>query len=634
MCVCLVLMMMFSGINVISDRSKAETAPSLFFQNDFEKVTTGQYPSANGWFNVYSGDSASVTNEKAFNGTKSFKLIGRPNWSRQDAVTIPLASRVIYEVSVCKSENNSDSAFVSLFKDDPNDWGDHNAQVNFGRDGHMRAGGDSNCTVELGSYIANVWYQIRVDADFNSKIMNVYINGSLVCDSAPTGEKYYETLSLTDGNSDSGTPTYFDDVKIWIAGGDVTPPPTKGFTPDVNGFSFYNNRFQDFNYPDHPFNRADCNFLTFAEVVYKIETDPVWITLCMNAPYFKNLLYTWAFLTVYWAHDGHCYGMTKLAVQYYEHPDEIPDNSTVYALKAKDVDSLGRTVYERVDYYQQSQLLDAYTFIKLKLMTFNLTRNEGELQKVISKGFPTLVGLWSPIGMHAVVATNYDDKNKTLDIYNPNIPGEKSSIEFNADKSFKYQFSYIDKQGELSTSAFTRMCALSYTDEDIISSYLNLLSNIVFVYADCPVELSVLDQNGWNVGESLTDGSMHLVAISYPSNGDYTINLHGTANGMYNISVARDVNNKLVCQNRTGSISNGQYINYKLSVKANGIDLTSPKTANPASKSFIPFSDFGTILVFVLVVTIISSMKRKKEDCIHRNTTVIDLSRTLAESRF
>ena len=70
--------MVLSASVVITPAMAKETVDtmSIIFEDDFESIDDGVYPSATGWKNLFSGKTAYVSTEKAYSGTKSFRLEG------------------------------------------------------------------------------------------------------------------------------------------------------------------------------------------------------------------------------------------------------------------------------------------------------------------------------------------------------------------------------------------------------------------------------------------------------------------------------------------------------------------------------------------------------------------------------
>ena len=57
------------------------------FYDSFENIDVGDYPDENGWLVMFSGVSASVSDNEAYTGSKSFHLDGT-TWGRHDYVSV------------------------------------------------------------------------------------------------------------------------------------------------------------------------------------------------------------------------------------------------------------------------------------------------------------------------------------------------------------------------------------------------------------------------------------------------------------------------------------------------------------------------------------------------------------------
>ena len=78
-----------------TDGTRAGSATASFqvvpmVNEGFEEYSAGSYPSAGGWYNLWSGISAAVVSGIAHSGNQSFYLQGQPNWVRADGINLPL----------------------------------------------------------------------------------------------------------------------------------------------------------------------------------------------------------------------------------------------------------------------------------------------------------------------------------------------------------------------------------------------------------------------------------------------------------------------------------------------------------------------------------------------------------------
>lgn len=187
-------------------------APNVIFEDDFESYDAGNYP-ASPWYNIFSGAYGTVSTENAYSGTKSFKTQGNYGWSRSDAIPLSPITKIGYEVSIYPMGQD---AMLTLNNRNIGSWGSHDANINFATDGHVYGGG-----IDLGTYNMNQWYKVRVNADFDSQKMDIYVDGiykgtGTVVGEYPLapGEVRYNSLALESRwFSDPGI--YYDDVKVF-----------------------------------------------------------------------------------------------------------------------------------------------------------------------------------------------------------------------------------------------------------------------------------------------------------------------------------------------------------------------------------------------------------------------------------
>jgi hypothetical protein len=182
---------------------------NIIFQDDFEAYDIYNYPSAP-WYNIISGGDAYVTDQRAYSDSKS--LISRGD--REDAILLNPTRKIGFEASVRPRGDTR----LCLYNTETSS---HDACVEF--DGSIYAGGRD--ILKCGTNF-NVWYKVRVEADFGTQLMDVYINGELKGKDLPIifdsplapGDIRYDSLSLQSLQSYN---RYWDDVKVF----DLNIPP-------------------------------------------------------------------------------------------------------------------------------------------------------------------------------------------------------------------------------------------------------------------------------------------------------------------------------------------------------------------------------------------------------------------------
>jgi hypothetical protein len=192
----------------------------LLFKDDFENITVGDYPDENGWTNVYSGVNSYVTDEIFCSGSKSFKLIGQPYWSRTEKVDIPNVPKIKYEAKVYIPAPANSYPHVGLFNPSLSTWGYMFPTIRFDRlIWKVFAYGVPNVErLEIADWSPDQWYHVEVIADFSLKKMDIYLNGVLVREEEPLNNysNYTSFHFATGGYNEPGNSVLFvDDVIIY-----------------------------------------------------------------------------------------------------------------------------------------------------------------------------------------------------------------------------------------------------------------------------------------------------------------------------------------------------------------------------------------------------------------------------------
>lgn len=215
----------FSGIYILLfGCSKNSTIPESntateIFKDDFESITTGDYPSENGWYNKYSGVDAYVTNERAYSGTKSFKLIGRPFWARTDTINIPKVTKIKYEFNAYIPSPANSYPSIGLHNPSLSTWGHMLPTIRFDREiWRIFAYGIPDERVEIAQWSPDQWYHVEVTADFILKKAEIYVNKVLVKKNLTLNDySDYTSFYVSTGgfNEPGNSILYIDDIIIY-----------------------------------------------------------------------------------------------------------------------------------------------------------------------------------------------------------------------------------------------------------------------------------------------------------------------------------------------------------------------------------------------------------------------------------
>lgn len=185
----------------------------LVFSDDFEDYETGSHPSA-AWVTRFSGESAGISEEQAFEGTKSFRLSSRPSWARVEALPLDsVADEMRYEGAVYIDQPDRGYVIGFGFKESGNTYRYRNA-VGFQNQG--RIGFTCYDTID---YSTGTWYQVRAEFDFIKLKARFWLDGKFIAEVSGciTPKDGFSDFVLGGYNFSSGTSTaYYDDIKIFV----------------------------------------------------------------------------------------------------------------------------------------------------------------------------------------------------------------------------------------------------------------------------------------------------------------------------------------------------------------------------------------------------------------------------------
>ncbi|MFC2111909.1 fibronectin type III domain-containing protein [Bacteroidota bacterium] len=199
--------------NELSFVTKDTTQWILVFSDDFEDYTTGSHPSAQ-WVTRFSGESAAISEDVSFEGTKSFRLSSKPNWARVEAVPLDsVADEMRYEGAVYIDSPDKGYVIGFGFKESGNTYRYRNI-VGFTNGG--RIGFFCGDTMD---YATKTWYQVRTEIDFVKQKAKFWLDGKFIYETSEcfTGKDGFNDFVLGGYNFSTGTSTaYYDDIKIFV----------------------------------------------------------------------------------------------------------------------------------------------------------------------------------------------------------------------------------------------------------------------------------------------------------------------------------------------------------------------------------------------------------------------------------
>ena len=216
---------------------------SFPFYDSFENIDLQDYPDENGWQIMYSGVSASVSDDVAHTGSKSFHL-DATTWGRVDYVNIGppnwTSNNLTYEVSVFIEAGIETMGWLGFANPKPGDnaaiWNaffiDTRGGVNeitFGTWYHNPSNRPpSDPLINVGTYTPGTWVTLRADLDFDSLQGNLWQNGELKVSGVPIKPKEWthpewgyvvsNRWVIACGGGSMGGKMYIDDVNLTPAG--------------------------------------------------------------------------------------------------------------------------------------------------------------------------------------------------------------------------------------------------------------------------------------------------------------------------------------------------------------------------------------------------------------------------------
>ena len=183
---------------------------NLLYSESFESFGTGTHPGTP-WVTRFSGNSAGISEEVAYEGTKSFMLSSDPMWARVEAIPMDtLPDQIRYEGAVYLAQENKGYAIGFGFKESGNTYRYRNA-VGF-KNGNKSAG-----VTEYMDWEPGKWYKIVMECNFNTLKGRICVDGVIVDENFDINDKdVCNDFMLGGYNFSGGTSTaYFDDIKIY-----------------------------------------------------------------------------------------------------------------------------------------------------------------------------------------------------------------------------------------------------------------------------------------------------------------------------------------------------------------------------------------------------------------------------------
>lgn len=403
------------------------------------------------------------------------------------------------------------------------------------------------------------------------------------------------TIYVKFKNSTGETEEIYDSI-IFLVGED-----TKSFNPLKDGFSFIN-----------PGWTSACFGLMSYDEAKSILTNDKWHSHLKDKTFFPQLCY-FIYLFAKSTHtEGHCYGMCSLLLKYYNDQLSTPGGVDPYDL------SLSQVVSD-VEYFHNTQLLN-YMIKAItgswgeKYSPINDNNQWEIIRNSINNGIPLIIGLHSENGDHGVIGYGINGDGDVL-IYDPTFPATASEptrvIELRSNNRPYYAWKVYNEK-DIDINEFRSWVALTYDQPKVFEWFYDLVENdSLMVKAECPLELSIIDENGVELNKTVSDGETHMALILNATNHHYRIKLNGTGNGNYTLKISRIHNEIIYNQTIKGIISKGQIMEYYISVEDDNFILQ--LIENPLSIIIMWSLIIGIVALLGVAIIIIRKKKKRKK---------------------
>ncbi|UCG27571.1 MAG: hypothetical protein JSV24_11455 [Bacteroidales bacterium] len=182
----------------------------LIFEDDFEAYATGTHPAVT-WTTRFTGESAEISEEVAYAGSKSFRLTSEANWARVEAVPMGiLPDSLLVEGAIYLTQPDRGYVLGFGFKESSNTYRYRNS-IAFTNENKIAF------QYDLCTWNPDTWYHIKMEYDFARMKSKVWINNQVVGENLDLSDKSEMHDFILGGlNFTSGTSTaYYDNIRIY-----------------------------------------------------------------------------------------------------------------------------------------------------------------------------------------------------------------------------------------------------------------------------------------------------------------------------------------------------------------------------------------------------------------------------------
>jgi len=190
----------------------------MLFYDDFEYYYINDYPSQY-WFQIWPGmvESTYVDTLFSYQGNKSFRICGSSQWVRTYGIELDLTklNKLTYEYGLMIPENSPAGALAGFFvKISPSLGTILNGVLFDFNDSLVYVRGNDPQPTNF-RWHRNTWYNIRVNLDYDSLLMDVWINGQMIAEDISAASKSISDTFALSTEYGAGGAVYFDEIKIF-----------------------------------------------------------------------------------------------------------------------------------------------------------------------------------------------------------------------------------------------------------------------------------------------------------------------------------------------------------------------------------------------------------------------------------
>lgn len=193
---------------------------ATIFADDFEQYGPGEYPSLNGWYEIWEGsgdDYTYVETGVAYSGNNSFKLRGLDDWPRTDGVELYMTDvqTLVYECAVMIPANSYTGALFGFYVELSPTFGTIVNGVLFDyEDNRVHVRGTTGYGTSK-TWQRDTWYLVRVELDYGNQAMDVWVDNQQIVNNitaAPRDTTHIFALATEHGINGS---VNYDELDIY-----------------------------------------------------------------------------------------------------------------------------------------------------------------------------------------------------------------------------------------------------------------------------------------------------------------------------------------------------------------------------------------------------------------------------------